>query len=124
MKNTKKIKYNLVLGFASEALTILLGILVPRLVLTSYGSETNGLLNSVTQVYSYVALLEAGVGTATVQALYKTIATKGKDDTNAVLAATNKYYHRTGLLYLVAILIFSIAYRSLSKPTFRFPPLF
>ena len=106
----KKIKYNLILGIASEVLTIILGIIVPRLVLTNYGSEVNGLLGSVSQIYAYVALLEAGVGTATVQALYRTVSKNNRDETNAVLAATNRYYHRTGLLYLLAILLFSILY--------------
>ena len=113
MKNSNtsgKIKKNLIWGIASELLTIILGILVPRLVLTNYGSEVNGLLGSVTQVYSYVALLEAGVGVVTVQALYKAFATNEKEKVNAVLSATNKYYHRTGVLYLAAIVVFSIVY--------------
>ncbi len=110
MNNTKKISLNLALGVASELLTILLGIIVPRLVLTSYGSEINGLLSSVTQIYSYVALLEAGIGAATIQALYKTIGERSQPATNAVLAATNRYYHRTGLLYLLTIVVFSLIY--------------
>lgn len=110
MEDRKKIKYNLFWGIASELLTIVLGIIVPRLILTSYGSEVNGLLGSVTQIYSYIALLEAGIGTATVQALYKTVGKQNKEETNAVLAATNKYYHRTGMLYLLAIVLFSIIY--------------
>lgn len=105
-----KIKKNVILGFSSEILSVILGILVPRLVLTSYGSEINGLLTSVTQIYSYISLLEAGIGTATVQALYKTLGQEDRTRTNAVLAATNKYYHRTGLLYLLAITLFSIIY--------------
>lgn len=110
MNNKKKVVYNMSLSLASEALTILLGILVPRFILTSYGSETNGLLSTVTQIYSYIALLEAGVGTATVQALYRTIGIGDRNKTNAVLSATNRYYHRTGILYLIAILLFSIIY--------------
>ena len=110
MQNTKKIKYNLILGIASQALTIILGIIIPRLVLTNYGSEVNGLINSVTQIYSYIALIEAGVGTATVQALYRTIGKQDRDGTNAILAATNHYYHKTGILYLLCILIFSVLY--------------
>lgn len=105
-----KIKKNVILGFSSEILAIVLGILVPRLILTSYGSEINGLLSSVTQIYSYISLLEAGIGTATVQALYRTLGQEDRAGTNAVLAATNKYYHRTGLLYLLAITLFSIIY--------------
>ena len=110
MNNSKKVSLNLTLGIASEALTIFLGIVVPRLILTNYGSEVNGLLSSVTQIYSYVALLEAGIGTATIQALYGTVGANDKEGTNAILAATNRYYHRTGILYLVAILFFSTIY--------------
>ena len=110
MQNEKKIKYNLIIGIASEILTIILGILVPRLILTSYGSEVNGLLNSVTQIYSYIGLLEAGVGFATIQALYRTVNLQNHSQTNAILSATNHYYHRTGIIYLFTVLIISTSY--------------
>ena len=110
MEEKKKIKYNLLVGILSQVITIALGIIIPRITLQSYGSEVNGLLNSVTQIYAYIALLEAGVGVSTVQALYRTIGNGEKGNTNAVLAATNKYYRKTGLWYLVAILLFSFIY--------------
>lgn len=110
MENHKKVQKNLILGFISQLLTIALGIVLPRLTLTSYGSEVNGLVNSIANIYTYIALLEAGVGGATVQALYKTVGGDSKADTNSILAATNKYYQRTGFLYLVAITVFSIIY--------------
>lgn len=115
MQNGKKIKYNLIVGFASQFITIALGIVLPRLVLTSYGSEVNGLINSVTQIYSYVGLLEAGIGTATIQALYKTIGNQDRDKTNAILAATNRYYKKTGCLYALAVVIFSAVYPLIVK---------
>lgn len=115
MQNSKKIKYNLIIGVAGQFLTIALGIVLPRLVLTSYGSEVNGLINSVTQIYSYVGLLEAGIGTATIQALYKCIGSDDRNQTNAVLAATNRYYNKTGVLYAFAIVVFAVAYPLLVK---------
>ncbi len=117
MKDTKKISYNIIFGFAAEALTILLGFVIPRLTLKSFGSEINGLVNSVSQIYSYVALLEAGIGTATLQALYKTVANKDKHATNRILAATDKQYKRTGIFYILAIAIFSIVYPLVVKTT-------
>lgn len=110
MNNSKKIGSNLILGILSQIVTIVLGVLIPRFVLTSYGSEINGLISSITQIYTYIGLLEAGVGTVTVQALYKTIAINDKKATNAVLSATNKYYNRTGVLYLLSIIAFSVIY--------------
>ena len=61
---------NIVTGLFNQLVTIALGILIPRLILTSLGSEANGLLSSVNQVLAYLALLEAGIGTASMQALY------------------------------------------------------
>lgn len=110
MKNSQKIKYNLLVGFGSQALTIILGIVIPRLTLVNYGSEVNGLINSITQIYSYIGLLEAGIGTATVQALYRTVGSDDRKQTNAILSATNRYYNRTGILYTLAIVLFSVAY--------------
>ncbi len=115
MKDTKKIKYNLFIGVIGQAVTLLLGILVPKLVLTNFGSEVNGLLSSVTNIYAYVALVEAGVAAASCQALYKAIADKSRNDVNSVLSATNKYYHKTGLVYLFLIIIFSLLYPALVK---------
>ena len=72
MNSTKGLK-NITYGMLSQFITIALGIIIPRLVLVNLGSEANGLLNSTASILSYMSLLEAGVGTATLQALYKPI---------------------------------------------------
>ena len=115
LSNKKKISRNLIWGIFSELVSIALGVLVPRFVLTSYGSEVNGLLSSVTQIYSYIGLIEAGIGIATVQALYKTVGSDDKEKTNAILSATNHYYHRAGFLYFLAIVAFSLLYPIIVK---------
>lgn len=110
MNDGKKIKYNLIVGVLGQAIALVLGVLLPKLVITSYGSEVNGLLSSVTNIYAYIALVEAGVAAASCQALYKPIAQQDRDSINAVLAATNKYYHRSGLGYLGLIVAFAVIY--------------
>lgn len=110
MQDNKKIKYNFLLGIISQIVIIVLGILVPRMTLTSYGSEINGLLSSVTNIYSYIAIVEAGVAAASIQALYKPCASKEYLRINQILSATNKYYHKTGMIYLGLIILFSVGY--------------
>lgn len=70
----------------------------------------NGLLSSVIQIYACLALLEAGVGTATLQALYKPLASNDKKEINAILSATSNYYNKIGKLYLIIVVLFSIIY--------------
>lgn len=102
--------YNLIFGFGRLIITFALGIIIPRLFLINFGSEINGLLSSISQVFVYLVLFEAGVGTASIQALYKPILKQDKYCINSVLSATSIYYKKTGLYYFFAVLTFSIIY--------------
>jgi len=97
-------------GMLAQVLTIGMGIIIPRLVLVNLGSESNGLLNSISSILSYLALLEAGVGTATQQALYKPISQNDKSSINSIMAATHYFYKRTGFIYLALVVVFSVVY--------------
>lgn len=101
---------NIVYGVLGQVITIVIGLLLPRLRIVSYGSEVNGLLSSVQQIFVYLALLEAGIGTATLQSLYGPIATGDKGSVNEILAATHRYYKRTGYIYLGCVLLLAVVY--------------
>ena len=94
-----------------------MGIIIPRLVLVNLGSEANGLLSSVNQALVYLNLLEAGIGTATLQALYAPVARQDHGAINGVLAATHKYYKKVGTWYFIAVCALSIVYAFSVKST-------
>lgn len=98
-----------------------MGIVIPRLVLVNLGSESNGLLNSITQALGYASLLEAGVGLASLQALYKPVAEEDRPSINEVMSATNRYYKNTGLLYFGVVVLLSVCYPLIITTTI--PPL-
>ena len=62
----------------------------------SFGSEMNGFLNSIGQIFAYFTLLEAGMYGATLQALYAPIANSDKKEISSIMAATNRYYKKQG----------------------------
>lgn len=101
---------NVMTSILNQVITLALGIIIPRLVLVNLGSETNGLLNSINQVLVYVSLLEAGVGTASLQALYGPVAKDDKDAINRILAATHRFYKRTGRIYLAVVLVLALVF--------------
>lgn len=103
-----------------QVITIAMGIVIPRLVLVNLGSENNGLLSSITQALGYASLLEAGVGLASLQALYKPVAEKDRTSVNAILSATNLYYKRTGLVYLLLVILLAIIYPLIIKTTISY----
>lgn len=108
---------NVITGLLFQIINTILGIALPYLFITNYGSETNGLLSSIGQFFVYLAMLEAGVGTATIQALYKPIAQNDRNTINRILSATNKYYIKTGGIYFALVLLLGLAYPLLVKTT-------
>lgn len=109
-ETSKKVSRNFIFGIFGQAITLILGIIIPRLFIVSFGSEVNGFINSMNQVFTYVALLEAGVGGASLQALYLPVGTNNKDKINGILSATNYFYNRTGILYILAVVVLSVIY--------------
>lgn len=97
-------------GILTQLVTLIFGLVVPRLFIVGYGSELNGLLSSIRQVFVYIALLEAGIGTASLHALYGPVANDNKKAISAIMVATDKFYKRTGFLYGLCVIVFSIVY--------------
>ena len=110
MLNSTKGFRNIAANIFAQIVTILLGIIIPRLMLVNLGSEANGLFTSIGNVLVYVALLEAGVGAAATQALYAPIATKNRQRVNEIVAAVDHFYKRTGRWYLAVILLLTLAF--------------
>lgn len=113
--NFKKGVYNIVFGIIGQVLTVLFAIIVPKVIIIGYGSSVNGLLSTINQLFVYLSLFEAGVGTATLQALYKPLTENNQGKINSVLAATHKYYIRTSKLYFAALVLFSTLYPCIIK---------
>lgn len=104
MKSERSIK-NLISALLSQSVVMLLGFVVPRLTLTNYGSETNGYMSLVQQIYSYINLLEAGLSTAVVQALYSPVANNDRSMISKIIGAARKYYRKIAVIYAACILL-------------------
>jgi len=109
MKGKKSI-YNLITSLIYKIGVCIIGLLIPRLFIMSYGSEINGLQSSVSQIFAYISLIEAGVGEATLQSLFKPIAQKDYKKANAILSATTYYYNKIGIIYFIILIIISFCY--------------
>ena len=66
----RKLYMNLIVSVFSNVVLLILSLIIPRLFLLQYGSDTNGLLTTLSQIFAYIALLEAGISQATLVQLY------------------------------------------------------
>lgn len=109
-KKDNRIKYNLLSGVFYQVILIAIGFVLPRLYLDNFGSEVNGVLSTIKQIFVYMLLLESGVGLATTQALYKPVAEKNRHKVSAVISATNNYYIKIGFIYAAIVLAIAVVY--------------
>ena len=69
---------NIVINIILQVTTICSGLIIPRLIIKTYGSNVNGLISSITQFLSYIALLEGGIGGVIKAVLYKPLLNKDR----------------------------------------------
>ena len=110
MNAREKIKRNIASGIFYQVVTIILGIVIPRLVLVNLGSEANGLINSTNQALTYLALLEGGMGLSITQALYKPVAIDCHQEVNEIMSTANLFYRNVGKWYFLGVIFVSILY--------------
>lgn len=106
----RRVLHNMCSSLLYNCSVILFGLLLPRLYLTNFGSELNGLDNTIKQIFSCLTLLEAGVGLASQQAYYLPVAINDRAAINGIFAATHHYYRKTGIVYLIVTLLFALFY--------------
>lgn len=95
-------------GFICQFIILVLGFIIPKIILNSYGSDVNGLTNTITQIFTYMALLETGIASATKNVLYKPIQENNKNDIIFWICVSKKNYQKVSKIYFFLVIIFSI----------------
>ncbi len=103
----KKGVINMVTGAVNQLILVGMGIVLTRLFILSFGSEANGMVATINQVFIYFTLFEAGLMTVCIQSLYGPVARGDRAEINGVLSASQSYFKRTGIVYLAAMLGFA-----------------
>lgn len=114
----KKTAINTVFSLMEEIVAVICGFILPRLILTAFGSKYNGLTTSVSQFLTCAVLLRSGIGGATRAALYKPIAEENHDKINSIVKATDIFMKKIGVTLAGLILLFATLYPFLVKNEF------
>lgn len=119
MTRGKKAFYNSVSNILLQVVTLVCSFILPRLILSHFGSSYNGITTSVTQFMSVIALLRSGIGGATRASLYKPLAEKNTDQISATVLATEKFMRKVSMIFAAFILVFSVSYPLLVRGEFE-----
>lgn len=110
VNRSQKLKLNTVASLLSRLAILLSGLILPRLILLYYGSETNGLVASITQFLIIITFLDLGVGSVVQSVLYRPLAEKDHTQVNKVLSAAKNYFSKILYILIFYVLILSFTY--------------
>ena len=116
----KRLLYNTVSSLIFQLTTIICGFILPRLILNAFGSEVNGLVNSIAQFLGVISFLELGVGAVVQSALYKPLAEKNQEDVSKIISSANKFFTRLGQILLIYVIVLVIVYPQFAGKNFGF----
>jgi len=117
MNRSKVFLYNSSSAALLQIVTVITGFIIPRIMLTVYGSEINGLVTSISQFIGYFSLVEAGLASAAVYSLYKPLAEKDTKGINAILSASRHFYNQAGYIFVSLVLGLALIYPVFIKST-------
>lgn len=86
------------------------GMITPHIMLKAYGSSVNGLVSSITQFLSFLAIVEAGLALAAQQSLYKPLAEKDNDRISSIVTAAKTAYNQVGGIFTLLTIVLAFLY--------------
>ena len=117
---SKKAIFNILTNLFLQLIVILYGFIVPKIIISNFGSNVNGLIASITQFLAYIALLESGFGPVVKAALYKPIANKNKNEIEGILKSSEKFFRTIAKIFIIYILVLCILYPLIVKSNFDY----
>ncbi len=120
----KKAYINMVMSLVSKVVTVITGLVLQRQLLVCYGSSLNGLTSSISQIMSYLVLLESGLGLATIQVLYRPLIIKDENKVNEILNTSSNEYKKIAGIFLALLLGISCLFPFIIKDDISFKIVF
>jgi len=114
----KRLFFNTFSSLLYEFTVIVCGFILPRLILQSFGSEVNGLVNSIMQFLAIIGFLELGVGSVVQSSLYKPLSDKDNKKISEIVVSANKFFKRIAEILLVYIVFLVGVYPFIAHQNF------
>lgn len=107
---SKKALYNTFAAVLLQIITFLIGLILPRIIIDTYGSSINGLRASISQFMSYLYIIEMGLGGALIYSLYQPLVENNILKINQILSAAKISYKNIGYYFSLLVIVMMVIY--------------
>lgn len=110
----KKAKLNIATSLLGQFVALICGLIVPRLMIRTFGSEVYGATTSIAQFLAYITLLEGGIGGVARAALYKPLADNDILAISKVQSEIQRFFRVVGYVFTAYVLIVACSFKYIS----------
>lgn len=116
MVNSRKTraKRNIISSLFGQLIVILCGIVIPKLIIDSYGSESYGAVSAITQFLTYITLLECGIGGVARAVLYKPLAQNDKNTISVIMKEIKYFFRVIAFIFIIYVFLLACAFKAIS----------
>ena len=116
----KKLFLNTFFSWIYQVLAIVSSLILPRIYLAFYGSEMNGLVQSITQFLSIISFMQLGMGAVVQASLYKPLVNGENKEISKIIASANKFFKKIGLILIVYSIVLIFVYPQFTNNVFQY----
>ena len=104
------INKNVVTTILFQLLNISYGLILPRIIILSYGSEMNGLVSATLYLIGYMKIVETGLSAASIRQFFAPLVNKDSSKISDLFQSVNYYYKKIAKYFLGLSLVFAAVY--------------
>ena len=109
---------NTIASIVFQITAVLCGFILPRLILSYFGSEVNGLVSSITQFLHIIAFLELGIGAVVQSSLYKPLAEKDSVKISEIVFSANNFFKKLAIILVIYVVVLILVFPYISDDNF------
>ncbi len=117
---SKKAFKNMLALVIWQLVSISCGFIIPKILITTFGSNINGLVTSITQFLAYISFMDLGVGAVVKSSLYKPIAENNNRKIENILAASEHFFKTIAKIFIIYVIVLSVVYPLFVKAEFDY----
>lgn len=117
MRNSK-VSLNVLSNIILQIVTLICGLIIPKLILNTFGSEVNGLISSLNQFLNYITLLEGGVTSVMMASLYRPLYENNNEKLSKIINTITHFFRNISGIFIIYCIILAFVYPFLTESNF------
>ena len=121
---SRKALLNVGSATVSQLVVMVCGLIIPRLIIGTFGSEVHGIVASITRFLAYISFLELGITVVTRTSLYKPLAKGDMVAVGSTVYTTQRYFRKVAFVFVFYALLLALVFPLLGVYSLSYVELF